>query len=40
MLLDSYQSQSRSEEAVRVQTIIDRQQIKLKDYGHGLQQDM
>ena len=40
MLLGRYQSQNRSEEAVRVQTIIKREQNKAEYYGHGFQQDM
>jgi hypothetical protein len=39
MLLGKYQSQNRSE-AVRVQTIIKREQDKAEYYGHGFQQDM
>jgi hypothetical protein len=40
MLLGRYQSQRRLEEAVRVQTIIDREQAKTEDHGQGFQQDM
>ena len=39
MLLGKYQSQRRLEEAVRVETIIRREQDKEGDYGHGFQQD-
>jgi hypothetical protein len=35
MLLGNYQSQNRLEEAVRVQTIIKREQDKAEYYGHG-----
>ncbi|HZA68791.1 MAG TPA: hypothetical protein VE548_03755 [Nitrososphaeraceae archaeon] len=40
MLLGKYQSQNRLEEAVRVQTILKREQDKTEYYGHGFQQDM
>lgn len=40
MLLGKYQSQRRLEEAVRVQTIISREQDKVENYGQGFQQDM
>ena len=40
MLLGRYQSQRRLEEAVRVQTIIGREQAKTEDHGQGFQQDM
>lgn len=40
MLLGKYQSQRRLEEAVRVQTIISREQDKAENYGQGFQQDM
>jgi hypothetical protein len=40
ILLGKYQGQRRLEEAVRVQTIIRREQNKVEDYGHGFQQDM
>jgi hypothetical protein len=40
MLLGKYQSQRRLEEAVRVQTIIHREQDKVEDYGRGFRQDM
>jgi hypothetical protein len=40
MLLGKYQSQNRLEEAVRVHTIIKREQDKAEYYGHGFQQDM
>jgi hypothetical protein len=40
MLLGRYQSQKRSEEAVIVQRIIEREQTKPEDYGQGLHQDM
>jgi hypothetical protein len=40
VLLDKYQSQRRLEEAVRVQTIIRREQDRVEYYGHGFQQDM
>ena len=40
MLLGKYQSQRRLEEAVRVQTIIHREQDKVEDYRRGFRQDM
>lgn len=40
ILLGKYQSQRRLEEAIRVQTIIQREQDKVEDYGHGFQQDI
>jgi hypothetical protein len=40
ILIDMYQSQRRLEEAVRVQTIIQREQDKVEDYGHGFRQVM
>jgi hypothetical protein len=40
MLIGNYQSQNRLEEAVRVQTIIKREQDKAEYYGNGFQQDM
>jgi hypothetical protein len=40
MLLGRYQSQKRSEEAVIVQKIIEKEKSKPEDYGHGLHQDM
>lgn len=40
MLLGKYQSQRRLEEAVRVQTIIHREQDKVEGYGRGFRQDM
>jgi hypothetical protein len=40
MLLGKYQSQRRLEEAERVQSIINREQDKVENYGQGFQQDM
>jgi hypothetical protein len=40
ILLSKYQSQSRLEEAMRVQAFIRREQDKVEGYGHGFQQDM
>jgi hypothetical protein len=40
MLFDKYQSQRHFEEAVRVRTVINREQDKVEYYGHGFQQDM
>ena len=40
ILLGKYQSQRRLKEAIRVQTIIQREQDKVEDYGHGFQQDI
>jgi hypothetical protein len=40
MLRGKYQSQRRLEEAVRVQTIIKREQDKVEHYGYGFRQDM
>jgi hypothetical protein len=40
MLLGSYQSQRRLEEAVIVRRTIEKEQATLEDYGHGLHQDM
>lgn len=40
MLRGKYQSQRRLEEAERVQSIINREQDKVENYGQGFQQDM
>jgi hypothetical protein len=40
ILLSKYQSQSRLEEAMRVQAFIRREQDKVEGYGHCFQQDM
>jgi hypothetical protein len=40
MLLGSYQSQRRLEEAVIVRRTIEKEQATLEDYGHGQHQDM
>ena len=40
MLLGSYQSQIRLEEAVIVRRTIEKERATLDDYGHGLHQDM
>jgi hypothetical protein len=40
MLLGRYQSQRRLDEAVIVRRIIEREELKPEEYGHGLQQDM
>jgi hypothetical protein len=40
MLRGKYQSQRRLEEAERVQSIINREQYKVENYGKGFQQDM
>jgi hypothetical protein len=40
MLLGRYQSQKRLEEAVIVQKIIEKENTKPEDYGHGIHQDM
>ena len=40
MLLGRYQSQRRLDEAVIVRRIIEREELKPEEHGHGLQQDM
>jgi hypothetical protein len=40
MMLGRYQSQRRLEEAAIVKRIIDKEESKPEDYGHGLYQDM
>jgi hypothetical protein len=39
-MLGRYQSQRRLEEAAIVKRIIDKEESKPEDYGHGLYQDM
>ena len=40
MILGRYQSQRRLEEAAIVQSVIDREESKLEEYGRELHQDM
>jgi hypothetical protein len=40
MLLGRYQIQKRLEEAVIVRRVIEKEELKPEEFGHGLQQDM